>query len=143
MRNGLGPSLSSWHRGAVVLVFTYAASAGAHAGLVPGHLNGEPRLGAAFLVAVVLLVATGAGVAIRPRDRRVAGTAGLLLASLMLAYVASRTTGVPVLDPEPEALDTAGIATNAVEALGVIAALGLIHPVSRQRRLTPLQEVSR
>jgi hypothetical protein len=127
----------------MVLVFACAASAGAHAGLVPAHLNGEPRLGAAFLVAVVLLAGAAVAVAAHPADRRVTGAAGLLLTSLIVAYVASRTTGIPVLDPETEALDAVGIATNAVEAIGALVALWLIHPRSRRGRLTYLQEVPR
>jgi hypothetical protein len=126
-----------------MLVFTCAASAGAHAGLAPAHLNGEPRLGAAFIVAVVLLVAAAAAVAARPGDRRIMSMAGLLLAGLMLAYLASRTTGIPVLDPETEALDAVGVATNAVEVIGALAAFSLIHPRSRRGRLTYLQEVPR
>src|SRR5947208_13163385 len=123
MRKRHGASLSSRRRGATMLVFTCAASAGAHAGLVPAHLNGEPRLGLAFVIAVGLLVAAATAVAARPVDRRITSAAGLLLAGLMLAYLASRTTGIPVLEPEPESLDAAGIATNMVEALGVIVAL--------------------
>lgn len=142
MQNGRGARLSS-RRGATVLVFTCAASAGAHAGLVPAHLNGEPRLGVAFLIAVVLLVAAATAAATHPGDRRITSAVGLLLACLMLAYLASRTTGIPMLDPEPEALDMVGIATNAVEALGMLVAFWLIHPVGRRSRLTHLQEVSR
>jgi apolipoprotein N-acyltransferase len=134
--------LPSGHRGATLLVFACAGSAGAHAGLVPAHLNGEPRLGAAFIVAVLFLVAAGAAVAARPGDRPVTGAAGLLLAALMLAYLASRTTGIPVLDPEPEAVDVVGIATNIAEALGVLVAVGLARPLGRHRRLTQIQEVS-
>jgi apolipoprotein N-acyltransferase len=126
-----------------MLVFTCAASAGAHAGLVPAHLDGEPQLGAAFLSAVVLLVAAAIALAAHPEDRRISSAAGLLLACLMLAYLASRTTGIPVLDPDPEALEGVGIATNAIQALGVLVALWLIHPLSRPARLTDLQEVSR
>ena len=126
-----------------MLVFTCAASAGAHAGLVPAHLNAEPRLGTAFLIVVVLLVAAAISVAARPGDRRITSAAGVLLAGLILAYVVSRTIGIPVVDPEPEAVDAVGIATNVVEALGVVVALGLIHSVGRQRRLTHLQEVPR
>jgi hypothetical protein len=123
-------------------VFTCAASAGAHAGLVPAHLNGEPRLGVAFLIAVVLLVAAATTVAARSRDRRITSAAGLLLAGLMLAYLGSRTTGIPVLDPEPEALDTVGIATCAVEALGFLVAFWLLQPVGRHARPSHTQEVS-
>ena len=136
--------MSSERWGATVLLFSCAASAGAHAGLVPAHLSGEPRLGAAFIAAVVLLVAAAAAVAVRPRDRRIMSMAGLLLAGLMFAFLASRTTGIPVLDPEPEPVDVVGVATNAVEVLGILIALWLIHPLGRHGRLTQnhLQEVS-
>jgi hypothetical protein len=126
-----------------MLVFTCAASAGAHAGLVPAHLNEEPRRGAAFLIAVVLLAAAATAVAARPADRRITSAAGLLLAGLIVAYLASRSTGIPVLDPEPEALDTVGIVTNVVQMLGVLVALWLIHPIRRSSRLSHVQEVSR
>lgn len=130
-------------RAASVLVVACAASAGAHAGLVPAHLNGEPRLGAAFLVAVALLAAAATALAARPEDRRITSAAGLLLAGLLLAYLATRTAGIPVLDPEPEALDAVGIATSVVEAVGVVIALWLIQPVGRAAGPTRPQEISR
>lgn len=141
MRIGRSQPLAEPGRG--LLVFICAASAGAHAGLVPAHLNGEPRLGAAFLVSAALLAAAATAVAAAPGDRRVVGVAVLLLAGLVLAYLASRTTGIPVLDPEPEALDAVGVATTSVEAGGVVVALWLSHPVGRPHRPTHLQEVSR
>lgn len=143
MRNGPGPRLSRLDRRTAVLVFTCSASAGAHAGLVPSHLDGEPRLGAAFLIAVVLLLAATIALTARPADGRITMAAGLLLAGLMLAYLATRTIGIPWLDPEPEALDAVGIATSGVEALGVVIAAWLIHPPRRRVRRTYLQEVSR
>ena len=62
------------------VVLACAASAGAHAGLVPEHLRTEPRMGVAFLVAVALLLATGIAVARRPGDLRVTSAAALLFA---------------------------------------------------------------
>jgi hypothetical protein len=108
---------------------------------VPAHLQSEPRLGAAFVVAVALLLAAVVAVARRPADPAVAGAAVLLLTGLVLAYVASRTTGIPVLDPEPEALDPVGIATTAIEMTGLVFALWLMNPLGR-RWPTHLQEVS-
>ena len=90
---------------------------------------------------VVLLSTIAVAVAVRPADRRITGVAGLLLAGLMLAYLATRTTGIPWLDPEPEALDAVGIATNVAEAIGVLVALWLTHPVGRHGRLNHNQEV--
>jgi hypothetical protein len=125
----------------MLLVFVCAASAGAHAGLVPAHLNSEPRLGAAFIGAVVSLLAIATAVAARPADRRITGAAALLLAGVMLAYLASRTTGIPWLDPEPEAFDAVGIATSAAEAVGVLVALWLTQPLGRPGRLNHNKEV--
>ena len=110
-----------------IVVLACAASAGAHAGLVPEHLRTEPRMGVAFLVAVALLLATGIAVARRPGDLRVTSAAALLFAGLIAAYTASRTTGIPVIGPDPESVDGVGVATNVVEALGLACALSLTH----------------
>ena len=142
MRTETGVTASPEAWGTRTVVLACAASAGAHAGLVPVHLQSEPRLGAAFLVAVVLLGVVVA-VAVFPGDRRIVNGAAVLPAALMLAYVASRTTGIPVLDPGPEDLDAVGVATTSVEAIGLVCALWLMQPVGRPDRPTHLQEVSR
>ena len=89
-------------------------------------------MGAAFIVAVVLLVATGVLAALRPADVRVACAAVLLFAALIVAYTTSRTTGIPLLQSDSEPLDPVGLATNLVEALGFVSALLLTQP-SRHR----------
>ncbi len=129
--------------GSTVVVFACAASAGAHAGLVPAHVQGEPRLGVAFLVAVGLLLSAALAVSACRTDRRVAGAAALLLGGVALAYLATRTAGIPVLDPEREAVDVVGVATTAVELLGLAFALRLTQPLGRHGRPVHLQEVSR
>jgi hypothetical protein len=126
-----------------IVVFACAASAGAHAGLVPEHLYAEPRVGVAFLVAIVLLLATTAALTIRPDDPRIATAAAVLFASLIVAYAASRTTGIPLLAPDREALDTVGVATKVVEVAGLALALWLSQPSGRRRRRPTLQEVPR
>jgi apolipoprotein N-acyltransferase len=143
MHNVLGRGLRQEAHGERIVVFACAASAGAHAGLIPAHLQSEPRLGAAFVVAVVLLVSAVLATAWRPGDRRVTIGVAALLGGLMLAYVASRTTAIPVLDPEREALDAVGVATTVVEAIGLAFALWLAQPLGRLRRPSHLQEVSR
>jgi hypothetical protein len=125
------------------VVFTCAASAGVHAGLVPEHLREEPRLGVAFIVAVALLLATGAVLVIRPAGRQVARAAALLFAGLIAAYAVSRTTGIPLLAADREAVDTVGVITNLVEALGLAAALRLGQLIGRRSRRPTLQEVPR
>jgi hypothetical protein len=142
MRNALrSPSQGAF--GSTVVVLACAASAGAHAGLVPAHLSDEPRLGAAFLVAVLLLLSAIVAVSLRPTDRRVLAGATLLLCGLALAYLATRTTGIPVLDPEREAVDVVGVLTTSIEIAGVAFALWLTQPLGRGPRPVNVQEVSR
>jgi hypothetical protein len=106
------------------VVFACAASAGIHAGLVPEHVREEPRLGVAFALAVVVLLATAAAVAARSLDRGVAGLAAVVLGGLVACYVASRTTGIPLLDPEPEAVDAVGVSAVAIQLVGLVFAVG-------------------
>jgi hypothetical protein len=72
-------------------------------------------------------------VALAPLDRRIAQAAGLLLGGLVAAYAASRTTGIPVLDPDPEPVDAVGIAAVVLELAGLALALRLGQ--LRDRRL--------
>jgi hypothetical protein len=123
-------------------VLACAGSAGAHAGLAPSHLSSEPRLGAAFVASAVLLVAGAFALTRRPGDRVLAMAVAALLAGLIAAYVTSRTTGIPVLDPEPEGVEAVGVATCSVEALGLLGALWLGQPFGRHPRRSTPQEVS-
>jgi hypothetical protein len=127
----------------MVVIFACAASAGIHAGIVPEHLREEPQLGVAFIVAVVALLATAAAVALRPSARPVARTAALVLGGLILAYIASRTTGIPILAPNPEAVEAIGVIAVCVELLGLLCALSLVQPIRRQSRRPFLEEVPR
>jgi hypothetical protein len=126
-----------------VVLFTCAASAGIHAGIVPEHLREEPRIGVAFLITVAVLLGLGTAIALRPLSHRLAWLASLVLGGLIAAYVVSRTTGIPFLSPDPETVDPVGIAALATELLGLGCALWLIQPIRRRRRRPVLQEVSR
>jgi hypothetical protein len=98
-------------------------------------------MGVAFIVATVLLVAIGAMLAVHPDDRRVALLAALLFVGLIAAYAVSRTAGIPLLHPHPEAVDAVGVVTKLVEALGLVSALWLSQSMSGHR--PPMtQEVS-
>ncbi|HET8586501.1 MAG TPA: hypothetical protein VFM74_01365 [Candidatus Limnocylindria bacterium] len=97
----------------------------------------------AFLVAVALLLSAVVAVVLRPTDRRVAGGAALVLFGLALAYLATRTTGIPWLDPERETVDVVGVVTTLLEAAGLVVALWLMQPVGRGTRPVHVQEVSR
>jgi hypothetical protein len=125
-------------------VVACAVSAGVHAGLVPEHLQTEPREGVAFIVAAVLLFTVAGGLTAQPDNPYLAGIAALLFAGLICAYVATRTHGIPWLAPDRESLDTVGVATNVVEAVGLVLALHrlLQPPGAPHQRQTP-QEVTR
>lgn len=127
---------------ATVVVFACAASAGIHAGIVPEHLREEPRLGIAFSVAVLALIATGSAVTVRPSAAPVAWTAAFVLGGLILGYIASRTTGVPALAPDRESIDGVGVAAVGIELLGLICALVLAQPIRRRARRPVLEEVT-
>jgi len=129
--------------GSTAVVLACAASAGAHAGLVPAHLQDEPRLGVAFLVAVALLVSALIAVRLRPTDGRITAGAAVVLLGLALAYLATRTTGIPVLDPEREAVDVVGVLTTSIEIAGVAFALWLTQPLGRGAGPVHVQEVTR
>jgi hypothetical protein len=113
-------------RPVTVVVLVCAASAGAHAALVPRHLGHEPRLGIAFVAATAALVALAAGLTWRPNDATVGQATTLLLTGLLGAYALNVTTGVPWLSDGPETVDLVGLATKAVEAIGLFFSIQLI-----------------
>lgn len=124
-----------------IVVAACAVSAGVHAGLVPEHLREAPHIGIAFVVATGLLLATGTTLAIRPDSRRAARGAALLLAGLIASYAASRTIGLPLIEPHAEPLDAVGATTKLVEALGLVLALQLSRPRGDRQSLLA-QEVA-
>lgn len=127
---------------ATLVAAACAVSAGAHAGLVPEHLREAPQVAVAFVVAAGLLLGTSTALSIRPNSRRAARGAALLLAALIASYAASRTTGLPLIEPHAEPLDAVGTTTKLVEALGLVLALRLNRSVGDRR--SPLtQEVAR
>jgi len=113
-----------------LLLLAVAISAGVHAGLAPSHLREEPLLGIGFVGATLLLAATAVALARRIDVRAPSVAAVGVLAALVAGYVATRTVGVPGL--EHEAWDSLGLATNAVEVLGLAAAVQMIRNPRRE-----------
>ena len=124
------------------MVVACAASAGAHAALVPAHVRDQPGLGAAFVVAAAVLMAVVAALAARPDSRITGRAAAVVLASLIGAHALSVTTGIPWLVQTPEPVDAVGVATKSVEALGLAFALQL-NPTTGGRRSPNDEEVRR
>ena len=107
------------------MIAACAASAGVHAGLVPEHLKQEPRLGVAFIAATLLLLALTAALTTRVATRLASALAAAALAGLIVAYVLSRTAGLPLLEEHTEPFDSLGLLTQAIQGAGVLAALHL------------------
>jgi hypothetical protein len=109
-----------------LLILACAISAGIHGALIPVHLEEGRGIGAAFVAATLLLAASAAAVTLRPRSMLVAATATGVLAGALGLYALAITTGVPVLHPHPEPADALGIATKAIEAVGVLVGSTLV-----------------
>ena len=87
---------------------------------------------------VILACAVSAGIhgaLVRRHFREGAGAAAVLF-GLLLSYVAARTTGLPVVHPEPEPAYGLALATKATEAVGLVAAATLLRRPSVAPALT-------
>jgi len=122
-----------------VLIVACAISAGIHAALTPEHFREEAPAGAGFLVSTLLLAALCVGLTYRPDSGVAVAVAGAVLAGLLAAYALALTTGVPLLHPEPEPADGLGLATKAIELVGLAVAVHLIATARSAGRLTRLQ----
>lgn len=132
MTTALPPSLTiraeaRWRNARTLVAAVCAVSAGIHAALVPDHLHeAGPRLASAFAVSAALL-AIAATLVRNPGHHPwpVAFAVGVLTANV-LAYLLSRTAGLPGLIPQPEQLDLLGLVTTTAEVVGVAAGVALI-----------------
>ena len=118
-----------------------AASAGAHAALVPQHLEHEPRLGVAFIAATGVLVAVAFALIYSPTSPLAAQVTTLTLAALIGAYAVNVSAGIPWLTNAAEDADVIGLATKAVEAVGLVFAIQL--NTTKDGRRPPIQEEAR
>jgi hypothetical protein len=92
---------------------------------VPEHLRESAAAGGGFIASAALLLALAVAPTLRARSRAVVSAAAFTLVALIVAYALATTSGVPILQPEPEAVDGLALATKAVEIVGVLAALQL------------------
>jgi hypothetical protein len=100
-----------------------AGSAGVHAALVPHHLDESVVLGVAFIGSAIALALAAVATRDPRRDPWGPALAATVLAMTALAYLLSRTVGLPLLIDTPEAVDPLGVTTSAVEVLGALACL--------------------
>jgi hypothetical protein len=122
-----------------LIIVSCAISAGIHAALTPEHLREETAAGVGFLVSTLLLAVLCVVLTHRPGSRVAAGVAGAVLSALLASYALAVTTGVPLLHPEPEPADGLGLATKAIELVGLAVAIHLVANGRPVRRLTRLQ----
>ncbi|MDQ3876130.1 MAG: hypothetical protein M3322_11415 [Actinomycetota bacterium] len=110
-----------------VVILACAISTGIHGALVPEHFAEGTGAGAGFVAATVLLAVAAILVTLRPASALALTGAPTVLTGLLISYALATTTGLPLLHPEPEPVDVFAIATKAIEAVGLLAALTLIR----------------
>jgi hypothetical protein len=125
-------TIAAVRRDAVIVAC--AVSAGIHAAVAPAHFAEGARAGVAFAAAAVALGALAAALTLAPASRSANAGAVVVLAGLLASYALAVTSGLPLLHPEPEAVDGLGVFTKAIEAVGVVLAATLIRqPKGRSR----------
>jgi hypothetical protein len=109
-----------------VVILACAISAGIHAALVPGHFGEGTGAGLGFVAATVALGGLVVWLTWEPANPLALGAAVVTVAGLLASYALATTTGLPLLHPDPEPVDGLGLATKAIEALGLLAGSSLL-----------------
>jgi hypothetical protein len=110
-----------------VVIVACAISAGIHGALVPGHFDEGTGAGLGFVAATAVLGALVVWLTWRPASASAFAAAAVTFAGLLASYVLATTTGLPVLHPNPEPVDSLALATKAIEAAGLLAATSLLR----------------
>lgn len=118
-----------------LVVLVCAISAGIHGALVPDHFEEGTGAGLGFAAATVLLAVFAVVLTRKPAQLALLAT-GAVLVGLIASYAVVVTTGVPVLHPEPEAVDALALFTKAVEAVGLVLVASLLRRPSLALTLT-------
>jgi hypothetical protein len=114
-----------------VVILACAVSAGIHGALAPGHFDEGTGAGLGFAAATVALAGLVLWLTWRPANPSALAVAVVTFAGLLASYALATTTGLPLLHPEPEPVDSLALATKAIEAAGLLAATSLLwRPVA-------------
>jgi hypothetical protein len=113
-----------------LLILVCAISAGVHAVLAPAHFEEGPTLGLGFGAAAFALATLAVLLDRRPQSRAAMHTAALVLGGLIVAYAATRTTGLPLLGEHREPPDAVGAGTKLIEAFGLLLAVKSINQLA-------------
>ena len=111
-----------------VVTAVCAASAGVHAALIGPHLAEGLPIGLGFAVATAVLALAALAVRQPRHDPWAPGVAAAALCLIAIAYVLSRSSGIPLLIGHAEELDPLGIATTSAEIVGAVASAALLLP---------------
>lgn len=112
------------------------AAAGVHAAMGPSHLRESALFGLFFACSALAQVAWSGALLVRcSRGLLVAGALGN--AACIALWAVTRTVGLPVLLPEPEAVGPWDVACVTWEVLVVVACLRLLSTSSLPGRLAP------
>jgi hypothetical protein len=110
-----------------VVILACAISAGIHGALAPGHFDESIGAGLGFTGATVVLAALAVALTLRPARALALAGAVAVFAGLLASYALATTTGLPVLHPDAEPVDSLALATKAIETIGLLAALHLLR----------------
>jgi hypothetical protein len=110
-----------------VVILACAISAGIHGALALSHFEEGAVAGLGFAGAAIVLAGLGVWLTQRPASRPALAAAAATVTGLLASYALAATTGLPVLHPNPEPVDGLALATKAIEALGLLAAMSLLR----------------
>jgi hypothetical protein len=110
-----------------VVILACAISAGIHGALVPGHFDEDAGAGLGFVAATIALAGLIVWLTWRPASVSALAAAAVTFTGLLGSYALATTTGLPVLHPDPEPVDSLALAAKAIEAAGLLAALHLLR----------------
>jgi hypothetical protein len=114
-----------------VVILACAVSAGIHGALAPDHFSEGAGAGLGFVASALALAGVAVWLTARPASRLVLAAAAAVFVGLLASYALAVTSGLPLLHPEPEPVDAFGLATKAIEAVGLAAASSLLwRPVA-------------
>ena len=97
-----------------------AGSAGVHAALIQPHFLESGLLGSAFTAAAIALALAALAVRHPRHDSWAIVAATATLCVIVVSYMLSRSTGIPVLIVQPEHVDPLGTVTTAAELVGAM-----------------------
>jgi hypothetical protein len=118
-----------------VVILACAISAGIHGALVQDHFHEGTGAGLGFVVATVVLALLAVLGTRTPTQGWLAAVAAVF-AGLIASYALVVTTGMPVLHPDPEAVDALALFTKVVEAIGLVLVASLLRRPSLVLNLT-------